>query len=313
MFIVIKGANTGLFHAKICSARHFKSLLKFLYHIKAHNVILNYVKISLSVPLPNEVMVTPRNMKILVTGASGQVGRAFRKVYRNYYSLRLMMHHRTVDASEGEELVSADITDLNSVLKVMQEVEAVVHLAADSRSIAPWDSILNVNIVGTYNIFEAARRLEVKKVVFGSSNRACGFAVTESDLVGPDAPTRPDSLYAVSKVFGEALGRYYSDKFGMSVICLRIGYCPNLEDPKDLFKRLLLGERPYITYSPKNLIAMWISNRDMAQLIHRSLETNLKFGIFYGTSENTPKIFDITAAKEELGYKPQDKAENYLK
>ncbi|MEM2876170.1 MAG: NAD(P)-dependent oxidoreductase, partial [Candidatus Bathyarchaeia archaeon] len=164
----------------------------------------------------------PRGMKVLLTGASGRVGRAFREAYRGFYSLRLMCHQRSIEPSGYEEVVQADITDLNSVLKAAEGMEAVVHLAADPRVEAPWDSILNLNIIGTYNVFEAARRCGVKKVVFASSNHACGFAVEESDLVGPDTPVRPDSLYGVSKVFGEALGRYYSDRFGLSVICLRI-------------------------------------------------------------------------------------------
>jgi len=258
-------------------------------------------------------MVTPRKMKVLVTGASGRIGRAFRENYRDYYSLRLIYHQTPMEASAVEEVVPADITDFDSLLKTMEGVEAVVHLAADPRVNAPWDSILKLNLVGTYNVFEAAYRYGVKKVVFASSNHACGFAVTESNLVGPDAPIRPDSLYGVSKVFGETLGRYYADRFGLSVICLRIGSCPGLDDPSEHFRMLLSGQRTHLTYSPQKLIAMWISNRDIAHLIHRSIETDLKFGIFYGTSDNTPKIFDITEAKEKLGYNPQDKAEKYLK
>ena len=195
----------------------------------------------------------------------------------------------------------------------MKDIEAVVHLAADPKVNASWNSVLELNIIGTYNVFEAARASGVKKVVFASSNHACGFAILESNLVGPDAPIRPDSLYGVSKVFGEALGRYYSDKFGLSVICLRIGSCPGLEDPTHLFRELLSGKRVHPIYPPKKTISMWISNRDIAQLIHRSLETDLRFGIFYGVSNNTPRIFDLSETKEKLGYNPQDNAQDYLK
>lgn len=163
-----------------------------------------------------------KGMKVLVTGAGGRVGAPFREAYRDYYSLKLMLHKKRLEALPGEEVVHGDIADLDSVANAMNGVEAVVHMAADPKVEATWDSILNLNIVGTYNIFEAARKIGVKKVVYGSSNHACGFSVKEQDMVGPDTPIAPDSLYGVSKVFGEALGRYYSDNFGLSVICLRM-------------------------------------------------------------------------------------------
>ncbi|MDH5795501.1 MAG: NAD(P)-dependent oxidoreductase [Candidatus Bathyarchaeota archaeon] len=193
----------------------------------------------------------------------------------------------------------------------MKGAEAVVHLAADARVSASWNSVLKRNIIGTYNVFEAARRSGVRKVVFASSNHACGFSVKESDLVGPDAPVRPDSLYGVSKVFGEALGRYYSDRFGLSVICLRIGFVRSRE-LGTFFREILSGERTDTVCPGEKLAAMWISGRDVAQLIHRSLETDLKFGIFYGTSDNTPAVLDISDAKQELGYEPQDRLEDHL-
>lgn len=221
-------------------------------------------------------------MKVLVTGVSGYIGRAFREFYRDYYSLRLVEHRNPVCASSNEEAVQADITDFQSTLKAMRGIEAVVHLAADPRTSTPWNSILQLNIIGTYNVFESARLSGVKKIVFASSNHACGYAVKESDLIGPDAAIRPDSLYGVSKIFGEALGRYYLDKFGISVICLRIGAC---HDPDVLFKRVLSSGRKSL-YPPEKYIAMWISRRDMAQLIHKSLAADLKFDIFYGTSNN---------------------------
>ena len=258
------------------------------------------------------MIVTSKKMKVLVTGAGGRIGQAFREIYRNHYSLRLMYHRKPVEPSIGEEIVHADITDFDSVLKATEGVQAVVHLAANPRVNAPWDSILNTNIIGTYNVFESARRCGVKKIVFASSNHACGFAVNEYDLVGPDAPVRPDSLYGVSKAFGEALGRYYFEKFGLSVICLRIGWCPGLEDPTPIFEEILSGRRPLLTYSAKKLIAMWISNRDIAQLIHRSIESDVEFGIFYGASDNTPGIFDLTETKKKLGYEPRDRVEDYI-
>ena len=254
-----------------------------------------------------------KGMKVLLTGASGRVGAPFREAYRNYYSLRLMAHKKTLEALPREEVVHADIADLDSVTSAMNGVEAVVHMAADPKVEAIWDSVLNLNLVGTYNIFEAARKVGVKKAVYGSSNHACGFSVKELDVVGPDTPVTPDSLYGVSKAFGEALARYYSDNFGLSVICLRIGSCPGLDDPSIYLKPFITGERSHITYTGEKLAGMWISNRDMAQLIHRSLESDLKFGIFYGISDNDHKTFDISETVKKLGYKPRDRIEDYLK
>ncbi len=229
-----------------------------------------------------------------------------------------MRHHRSLDSSVNEEAVTADISDFQSVLRAMRGIEAVVHLAADAKGNANWPSVLERNIIGTYNVFEAARIAGIKKVVFASSNHVNGFDVIEGkkDLIRSDLPLRPDSLYGVSKVFGESLGRYYCDKFGISVICLRIGACSFQENPSELYKTLISGKNPRIKgakYSPESFIAMWISDQDMAQLIHKSLETNLKFGIFYGTSDNSPAIFDLTDARDVLGYRSQDKIENYLK
>jgi len=258
-----------------------------------------------------EVIATPSGMKVLVTGASGAVGRAFRHYYGEYYSLRLTYHRTPVKTSAGEKIVPTDITDFRSVLNAVKGVDAVVHLAADARVSAPWNSILKRNIIGTHNLFEAARRSGVRKVVFASSNHACGFSVKESDVVGPDAPVRPDSLYGVSKVFGEALGRYYSDMFGLSVICLRIGLVRSGE-LGTLFREIFSGGRADSVCRGEKLAAMWISGRDVAQLIHRSLEVDLGFGIFYGTSDNTPAIFDISDAKQELRYEPQDRLEDHL-
>ena len=100
--------------------------------------------------------------------------------------------------------------------------------------------------------------------------------------------------------------------YGLSVICLRIGWFPGLEDPSDRFTEILSQDQTSSFYSAGKLIAMWISNRDMAQLIHKSLETNLEYGIFYGVSENTPRIFDLAKTKGKLGYEPEDHAEDYL-
>ncbi len=253
-----------------------------------------------------------KNMRVLVTGAGGRIGRAFVREYKNYYLFRLMLHKRAFDIFDGE-VVYGDIADFDSVLKAVEGVDAIVHLAADSRVEADWNSVLNTNIIGTYNVFEAARLCGVRRVVYASSNHACGTLINERDLVGPDAPIAPDSLYGVSKVFGEALAHYYFKKHGLSTICLRIGICRDLDDPSQFFREYLTGVKVHPTYSPEKILGLWISARDMAQLIHKSLETDVKFGIFYGISNNRHPVFDLSETRLKLGYSPEDCAENHLK
>ncbi len=248
-----------------------------------------------------------KNMKVLVTGGSGQLGQMFLRHYGDRYELRLTYNTHSVEAP-GHEVVQMDLTDYDAVLKAMQGMEAVVHFGADSASRAQWDSILPNNIEGTYNAYEAAREAGVMRFVFASSNHAAGFELKEEGLVGPDAPIRPDGLYGVSKCFGEALGRYYHDRYGMQVICLRIGTCHGQDDDASQRARLeeMMARGGSYPYDVSTTLSMWLSPTDMSQLAHRSLETDCPFGIFYGISDNTPPAFDLSEAKRVLGYEPQD-------
>jgi nucleoside-diphosphate-sugar epimerase len=252
-------------------------------------------------------------MKVLVTGAAGVIGRVFRERYADYYSLKSLYYKTFFKPMRGEEVVQGDVTDFDSVLRAIDGVDAVVHLAHlwSREGWGEWETAQH-NMSGTYNVFETARVSGLKKVVFASSNYACGYTIKEESLVSPGVPYRPYGFYGVNKVFGEILGRYYSDKYGISVVCLRIGWCLGIENPSNNFKETLSQESSSFYATSWKKVAMWISNRDLAQLIHRSLETKLKYGVFYGASENTPKIFDLTNTKEKLGYKPKDHAEDFL-
>jgi NAD+ dependent glucose-6-phosphate dehydrogenase len=249
-------------------------------------------------------------MKVLVTGGSGQLGQVFLGHYGDYYDLRLSYNTHPFEAP-GHEVVQMDLTDMSSVLRAMQGVEAVVHFGADSAG-RSWESVLANNIVGTYNAFEAAHLAAVPRFVYASSNHAAGFAITESMPIGPDTPIRPDSLYGVSKCFGESLGRYYHDAYGMQVICLRIGTCHGGDDYD--------GQRRYLQstidrgggppYDASQYKAIWLSAADMTQLVHRSLETDCPFGIFYGSSDNTPAAYDLSETRRVLGYAPRDNVQD---
>ncbi len=229
---------------------------------------------------------------VLITGAAGMIGRPLQGFLRERYRLRLMYHRTVLPAQPGDEVVIADVCDLAAVEQAVAGVDAIVHLAGDPRVDAPWESVRAVNIAGTYNVFEAARRQGVKKIVFASTNHVAGYYELEGLYAAPTYPIRPDGYYGVSKAFGEALARYYVDAFGLSIICLRIGS---------------FQERPL----NRRHLATWISPRDMAQLVWRSIETDLPFGIFYGVSNNTRRYWDIASAQELLGYAPEDNAEDY--
>jgi uronate dehydrogenase len=239
------------------------------------------------------INVNGANMKrILITGAAGAIGSVLRAAYRGKYQLRLSDIAPLGEAAPGEELVNADITDATACERMMQGVDCVVHLGGRAVEDA-WEVILPANIAGCYNVFEAARRAGVKRVIFASSNHAIGFHRRERFIDNTVQP-RPDTRYGVSKVFGEAVGRLYADKHGLSVACLRIGTFRNPDRP-DNARQLLT----------------WISHRDMVQLVRRCIDhPDYHFVVIYGVSNNLRSRWDNTNAKF-LGYKPEDDSETY--
>jgi NAD+ dependent glucose-6-phosphate dehydrogenase len=228
---------------------------------------------------------------VVITGGAGRIGTALRPLLGSTYRLRLVDVQPSPKApGDGEELVQADLTDLGAAERVMDGASAVVHLAANASTAGRWDDVRCTNIEATYNVFEAARRQGAQKVVFATTNHVMGFYNLEGSWPIPtDAAIRPDSLYGVSKAFGEALARYYADAFGMSMLCIRIGW--------------------FTTQTPavRNLLGLWISPRDLAQLVGLCLETPRAFGIYNGTSNNTRQHqWDLQTARDDLGYAPQD-------
>jgi uronate dehydrogenase len=182
------------------------------------------------------------------------------------------------------------VTDTGKLEKAMAGIDCVVHLAGMSVE-AAWEHVLPLNIEGCYNVFEAARRSGVKRMVFASSNHAIGFHRRERFIDNNVVP-RPDTRYGVSKVFGEALGRLYADKYGLSVACLRIG-------------SFLTPDRPTET---RHLLT-WISHRDRVQLVRRCIDyPNYHFVIIYGVSNNLRNRWDNSNVKF-LGYRPEDDSE----
>ena len=233
---------------------------------------------------------------ILLTGAAGNIGTSLQHELDNDYEFRCIDRRNVLQSKDFRRV---DITNFKAVLKVMGGVDAVIHLAANPEINQPWEDVYTSGIGGTRNIFEAARQAGVKKIIYASTNYVSGWREVEQEShITPEMPVRPNSLYAVGKAFGEALGQYFSDRYGMSVICLRIGWFKT--EPK--------------VYAPNDrILSNWCSPRDLAQIVRRSLEhENLGFQIFYAISGNTRRYWDISNAQKLLGYEPEDDAENLL-
>lgn len=228
---------------------------------------------------------------VLITGAAGGIGSRLRRMLHGVYPrLRLSDLRKPDDLSSGEDFVAADLSDMAQVERAVQGIDGIVHLGGFSIE-GPWETILNANIIGCYNLFEAARRAGVKRVIFASSNHAVGFYPRQRKI-GIDEPVRPDTRYGVSKAFGEALGALYAYKHGMRVTCLRIGN---------------FGDAPL----DQRRLAIWLSPEDLVQLIRIGLEhPDIRHEIFYGGSDNERSWWDNENAYR-FGYRPTRRAEEY--
>ena len=255
--------------------------------------------------------------RVLVTGADGLIGNLLIDAWRESEVYEPVGLARK---SGPRTDVVADITDLNAVVAACQGMEAVVHLAATSAVGSSWDAVLNSNLIGSYNVFEAARRAGVGQVIFASSNHSIGTYETENvpELWDLDdgrtwdhtAEIRPDSLYGVSKVYGEGMARYYVDHHGLRAACLRIGAVRSPQDPShpaNLWKSERDDEEN-MRQQRRRMRAVWLSERDCVQLIEKSLETDHDWVLVYGISDNPRKIWDIDHARDVLGYEPRDRA-----
>ena len=255
--------------------------------------------------------------RVLITGAGGTIGTAIRRHLGDRYDLRAL----TLTPQDFPSHVG-NIADLDAILPAFAGVDAVVHLAASPAVETPWEDILPNNLIGTYNVFEAARRSGVGAVVFASSNHAIGmyeldgapsiYELDDPRVYDHTVPVRPDSLYGVSKAYGEALGRYYADFHGLRVFCLRIGAVRAGDDPTDpavLASSPALLDLPDAETRRQRMRAVWLSQRDCAQLVARCLEADhVDYAIVYGVSNNPRRFWDIEHAKALLGYAPEDAA-----
>lgn len=203
---------------------------------------------------------------LLITGAAGDIGTHLRRELAGVYRLRLSDIRPIEALAAGETFVAGDIAQMPDMLQATQGVDAILHLGGVA-SEADWEPILQANIIGCYNVFEAARRNGVKRVLFASSNHAVGF-YRRDEVIDHRVYPRPDSRYGLSKVFGEQAGSLYADKYGLEVFCMRIGN---------------LTTKP----SDRRRLSIWISPRDLAQLVRIGVDhPDIRFEIVYGVSGN---------------------------
>jgi uronate dehydrogenase len=231
---------------------------------------------------------------VLVTGAAGRIGTVLRGgLPERGWAVRCLDVVPVPDERPGEEQVVADVTDLAAVLDATRGASAVVHLAGISGE-STWPAISHTNIEGTYCVLEAARLADVPRVVLASSNHATGYTPRPGSglLREADAPPRPDTYYGVSKVAKEALGSLYADRYGLDVVCLRIGSA---------------SAEPTTTRQ----LSTWLSPADTVSLVDAALTAPAPgFSVVWGVSANTRNWWDLTAA-QALGYEPADDAEVY--
>ena len=227
--------------------------------------------------------------RILLTGAAGGLGQVLRdRLKVNCHVLRLADRVDLGVAAADEELVLAELSDAQAVMDMMADVDAVVHLGGVSVE-AAFEPILQANILGMYNLYEAARKQGVKRVIFASSNHVMGF-YKQSETITASHPPRPDGLYGVSKAFGEDLSRFYFDRYGIETACVRIG--SSFPEPRD-----------------RRMLATWLSFDDLHRLVTACLTTPvLGHSIIYGMSDNSITWYDNAQARH-IGYRPQDSSD----
>lgn len=231
--------------------------------------------------------------KILLTGAAGIVASLIRPLLARRYEHVVLTDIVELEiASENESFVRGDLVDLPFLTEVTTDVDGIVHLGGKVGSEFSFDEVLQANIIGTHNLFAAARHHGVDRVVYASSHHAVGFWKRDDQIDEAVIP-RPDTEYGLSKAFGESVASYFWDKFGVSALVIRIGFA----------SAQVIDERRLHT---------WISPRDLVQLIDIGLNTpDLGFEIVYGVSNNPGLFFDNTNA-ERLGYRPQDRGVDHL-
>ena len=242
---------------------------------------------------------------ILITGSEGLIGNLLSDSLNMYNIVKLDQISSNSSSYIRTNLQS--IEELNDKLVEYHPFDCIVHLAGHCDPNASWDSVLINNIIATRTIFEFAKEKNVGKVIFASSNHVTGLYEGNprslhlqqdfKELISCIMPIRPDGYYGVSKAFGEALGRYFSDNYEIKTICLRLGSVLKNDNPAN---------------NPRHR-STWLSHSDLILLFKAALRSPVDYGIYYGVSNNSKRFWDLTNAQKELGFNPKDNAEVFFK
>ena len=254
--------------------------------------IAQHRRVSASPFAPSLKPVTaPAFDRLLLTGAAGGLGRELRsRLGRLARVLRVSDIAAMAAPGAGEEVMTAALQDAAAVDRVVAGCQAIVHLGGISTE-GPFAPILEANIVGVWNVYEAARKQGVKRIVFASSNHVTGF-YRQDEVIAPADPMRPDGHYGLSKAFGENVARFYFDRYGIESVCLRIG--SSFPEPKD-----------------RRMLATWLSYDDLERLVVSSLTAPVVgCTVVYGVSDNTTTWWDNTSASH-LGFRARDSSEPF--
>lgn len=237
--------------------------------------------------------------RVLLTGAAGRIGTAFRRFHGDDYPLRLVDRNGAqIEDAGAHEVIPADLADLDVCQEVCQGMDMVLHLAADPSPRADfYDSLLDNNIKAAYNIFRAAKEQGCKRVIFASSIQAIeGYPLDTQ--AHPEMLPKPMNMYAAAKVFGEAMCHYFAYAEGLSCIAVRVGAYG--------------GNRNYQERTEpvdSRTLSAFVSERDLSHLFVRCLETpDIQFAIVQAVSDNRFKRMDISTTRELVDYSPQDDA-----
>lgn len=229
--------------------------------------------------------------RIVLTGAAGRLGSYLREPLSRLADV--LVSTDIVDdlgtLYPGEAYVRADLAELDPIVALAEGADMIVHFGAIVDE-APFERLLGPNFVGSYNVWEAAHRHGVRRVVYASSIHAVGMH-PKQDFIGTGAAHRPDTFYGLAKCFTEDLARMYWEKRGIEAVCLRIASCAQVTSARAL--------------------GTWLSYNDLVQLVTRAIDTpTVGFTIAYGVSDNDRAGLD-NAGASHLGYRPKDNAEVY--
>ncbi|MGB0520685.1 MAG: NAD-dependent epimerase/dehydratase family protein [Candidatus Puniceispirillaceae bacterium] len=229
--------------------------------------------------------------KIVLTGAAGRLGGYLRKPLAAKCETLVStdIAPLTDPLIKGESFVQADLADYAKMAEIIKGADMVVHFGGHPDE-KPFEDILHANIIGCYNIWQAAHEAGVRRIVYASSIHAVGLH-PKTTAINIHTPHRPDSYYGLAKCFAEDMAKLYWDKKGLEAVCLRILSCANVTNSRAL--------------------GSWLSYDDLIHLVERAVDTpTTGFAVIYGVSNNDRSPVDNSGASF-LGYRPRDNAEQF--